>query len=120
MLCSYHIATKRSRALQFIYMFSFLESFSYVYSKRKQESVGQQEKSHLFLECKMSSFIREDSEVEFLPQAGRRQDLHYFINLLVSVAAFFFLFKFCKHTGELILVCVKDFYECINRKVKKA
>lgn len=36
--------------------------------KRKQESVGQQEKSHLLLECKMSSFIREVSKVHFSPK----------------------------------------------------
>lgn len=57
--------------------------------KRKQESVGQQEKSHLFLECKMSSFIREYSKAEFVPNADSRRDLHYFIHLLILVTAFF-------------------------------
>jgi len=90
--------------------------------KRKQENAGQQEKSYLFLQCKMSSLIRVDSKVEFLPKADSRRDLHYFINLLILVAAFFlfFFFKSCKHKGGMISVCVKDFYKCINMKVKKA
>lgn len=89
--------------------------------KRKQENVGQQEKSHFLLECKMSSCIREDSKVDFSSksrqQAGFTVLHHLFHQLAVFIIFIFFFFlfffffpKWSKHIGEIILVCVKDFY----------
>lgn len=66
--------------------------------KRKQESIGQQEKSHLFLGCKMSSFIREDSKAspKSKQQAGFTlvHQLTNFIGCLYLSFPFSFSFLF--------------------------
>lgn len=91
--------------------------------KGEQEWVGQQEKSHLLLECKMSSFIRKDSKVDFPPKSRQQRGfilLHHlfhqlarFSGCLYSFSFFSFFFQCSTHKREIILVCVNIF---INAK----